>query len=459
MTLVWGQAQDNSGLVFKRLFMDYQTLHGGDFGAFKDYTDGFEVGYVFPAMKNLDIYIPLKVGLGNRNDEVINNRLIGLDIQGQYHFLNNPNIISPYILAGAGGVYENSDSFNLQFPIGFGIDFKIASQAYFTWQSEFRPSTNEDKHNFHHGLGFKYMFGGKKEVVIPEVVSDMDGDGIADEMDACPTIPGLEAFMGCPDTDNDGIQDSKDACPEYPGLKELDGCPDTDGDGISDAEDQCPNIAGLKENNGCPAVDTDNDGVIDKDDACPDVPGSILLKGCPDTDNDGIADNEDACPNTAGLARFQGCPDTDGDGVSDNIDKCPTTAGPADNDGCPRITTVDREVLEFAMKAVQFEHSKATLKRESYGVLNQIRDIMNRYPDYYLEIGGHTDNTGADELNQRLSEQRARACYEYLLSENIPTERMRYVGYGENRPIADNETYAGRSLNRRVEFNLSPGGF
>jgi outer membrane protein OmpA-like peptidoglycan-associated protein len=463
ITLVWGQSQNNSGLVFKRLFMDYQTLHGGDFGAFRDYTDGFEVGYFFPVIDNLDVYIPLKVGLGNRSDEEINNRLLGLDIQGQYHFIQNPNIISPYFLAGVGAVYENSDSFNLQFPLGIGIDFKIASNAYFTWQSEFRPSTNEDKHNFHHGLGFKYMFGGANDVVMPEeeieMVTDTDGDGINDEMDDCPTIPGLAAFKGCPDTDNDGIQDSKDDCPEYPGLKELNGCPDTDGDGVSDAEDQCPNIAGIKENNGCPGTDTDGDGVLDMNDACPNLAGSLLTKGCPDSDNDGIADNEDRCPYKAGLTRFNGCPDTDGDGVSDNIDQCPNTAGPADNNGCPRISTADREVLEFAMKAVQFEHSRATLKRESFAVLNQIRDIMNRYPDYKLEIGGHTDSTGGDELNRRLSNDRAKACYNYLISQSIPASRINYVGYGETKPIADNDTYAGRSLNRRVEFNLSPGGF
>ena len=109
------------------------------------------------------------------------------------------------------------------------------------------------------------------------------------------------------------------------------------------------------------------------------------------------------------------------------------------------------------MKAVQFELGKATLKSESYSILNQIADIMRRYPDYVLSIEGHTDNTGSVDVNQRLSESRAKACYEYLAQKGIPASRLKYKGYGQSRPIADNSTYSGRTLNRRVEFNLVPG--
>ena len=152
-----------------------------------------------------------------------------------------------------------------------------------------------------------------------------------------------------------------------------------------------------------------------------------------------------------------GCPDTDKDGLEDSKDKCPNTYGPISNGGCPIIEAADREVLTFAMKAVQFQLGKATLVNESYGVLNQIVSIMNKYPDYKLSIDGHTDNTGAAEVNRKLSENRAKACYDYLLSKGIPANRMAYQGFGPTRPIADNSTYSGRTLNRRVEFNLTPG--
>lgn len=232
------------------------------------------------------------------------------------------------------------------------------------------------------------------------------------------------------------------------------GCPDSDNDSIADKDDKCPNEAGPASNLGCPIADTDGDGIADPDDKCPEVAGTIALAGCPDGDGDGIADGEDDCPDVAGLAKFKGCPDTDRDGVVDKADRCPTTPGPASNNGCPEIEEEDKEVLEFATRAVQFETGKAALKRESYGVLDQIVDILNKYPNYYLTIGGHTDSVGSSAINQRLSEKRAKACYDYILSKGVAAKRISYAGYGETQPIADNMNREGRKLNRRTEFNI-----
>src|SRR5690606_4439453 len=135
----------------------------------------------------------------------------------------------------------------------------------------------------------------------------------------------------------------------------------------------------------------------------------------PDRDGDGIEDRYDDCPDVPGLTAFAGCPDTDGDGIPDPKDACPNTAGPASNNGCPVIEKADREVLTFAMRAVQFELGKATLKPDSYSILNQIVNILKKYPDYHLVIEGHTDNTGSADVNQRLSESRAKSCYDYLV--------------------------------------------
>jgi outer membrane protein OmpA-like peptidoglycan-associated protein len=351
-----------------------------------------------------------------------------------YYPLNNPINFSPYLLAGAGGVYQGMDSFNVQTPVGIGLDVKIARNAYFNIQSEYRWSSAENNSNFNHGIGFKYFFG-RKEVDTVQVLPvlevpkvDTDMDGIFDNEDSCPTVAGLAVFRGCPDTDGDGVEDGRDDCPVIAGLVEFNGCPDSDGDGIKDGEDKCPS-----------------------------VPGVAAFGGCPDTDGDGIEDAMDKCPTFAGISAFQGCPDTDMDGTEDSKDKCPKTYGPISNSGCPVIEAADREVLTFAMKAVQFQLGKATLVNESYGVLNQIVNIMNKYPDYKLSIDGHTDNTGTAEVNRKLSENRAKACYDYLQSKGIPASRMSYQGFGPTKPIADNSTYSGRTLNRRVEFNLTPG--
>jgi len=283
-------------------------------------------------------------------------------------------------------------------------------------------------------------------------VIDTDKDGVADADDKCPTEAGM--LNGCPDSDKDGVADKDDACPTAAGT--LNGCPDSDNDGIADKDDACPTVAGKTNTKGCP--DKDNDGTADKDDQCPDKPGPY--EGCPDTDNDGVADHKDKCPNQP-AATADGCPakpvakDSDNDGIDDSIDRCPTTFGVAANNGCPEIKKETKERLAFAMSAVQFETAKASLKSQSFAVLDEIVDIMRQYPDYNLAIGGHTDNVGDDDGNLRLSTERAKTCYDYLVFRGIKTARLRYAGFGELRPLGDNNTPEGRELNRRVEFELT----
>jgi len=167
-------------------------------------------------------------------------------------------------------------------------------------------------------------------------------------------------------------------------------------------------------------------------------------------------DFADRCPDKAGIAAYQGCPDTDGDGLDDGRDKCPNSPGPVANNGCPEIKVEDKKTLDVAMRSVQFETGKATLKVDSYKILSQIVTIMNKYPDYSLSIQGHTDNTGTAPRNQVLSENRAKSCYEFLIGSGVAPERLSFVGFGESRPIASNDTLRGRALNRRVEFKMVP---
>jgi hypothetical protein len=136
------------------------------------------------------------------------------------------------------------------------------------------------------------------------------------------------------DQDGDGIPDDRDRCPDVPGSLRFFGCPDSDGDGIPDYVDRCPEVAGPVSSRGCP--DTDGDGVVDRLDECPSIPGT--LNGCPDRDGDGVKDEFDACPDVKGLFRFGGCPDTDGDNIPDHVDKCPDKPGKYENGGCPAET-------------------------------------------------------------------------------------------------------------------------
>ena len=265
---------------------------------------------------------------------------------------------------------------------------------------------------------------------------------------------GIVIKFGSKDTDKDGIPDNKDACPEVAGLKEFNGCPDTDGDGIADKDDACPQVKGLKEFNGCP--DTDGDGIPDKDDACPEVAGPKEFNGCPDTDGDGIADKDDKCPDVAGPAENAGCPwpDTDGDGVLDKDDLCPEVAGPASNKGCPEPDEKEQKQLNQYAKTILFDTGKATIKFESAEVLNQILNVLKKYPNSRFRIEGHTDSTGKKAKNMILSQNRADAVKVYLIQGGIDASRLESQGFGPEKPIASNKNKKGRELNRRVEINL-----
>ncbi|MBC7884674.1 MAG: hypothetical protein H7X99_04325, partial [Saprospiraceae bacterium] len=241
-----------SGITFKKLFLDYQSQNGGNISNFKDYRHGMEIGYQRLLTNNIGISLPARYGVVESfRDSIkgLTKTILSLDLQFQYHFTAEGRRVIPYLTAGAGGVYETEGDFNIQFPVGIGFNFKLASNAFINIQSEFRYSLSENRNNLQHGLGFLYLFGKTAEpepVIIPEeiVKPDSDNDGIIDELDLCPNAFGSREMNGCPDKDGDNIADYLDKCPDQNGLKEFNGCPDSDADGVSDNEDECPKVAG-----------------------------------------------------------------------------------------------------------------------------------------------------------------------------------------------------------------------
>ncbi len=229
---------------------------------------------------------------------------------------------------------------------------------------------------------------------------------------------------------------------------------DTDGDGVKNFKDECRGtVAGaIVDERGC-EKDSDGDGVVDRLDECPGTPQGVRVndRGCEyDSDKDGVGDSRDRCPGTPAGAKVDqyGCElDSDNDGVVDSKDKCPNTpAGtPVDESGCELAQ-------DFKLEGVNFEFDSAKLTSDSIAKLNEAVAILKRNADDKIEIAGHTDSQGAEAYNQGLSERRAQAVADYLVSMGANASNLTVKGYGESQPVADNSTKAGRAANRRVEL-------
>ena len=340
--------------------------------------------------------------------------------------LSNKKFI-PFIIGGYGlSNFENDSEADGYFPSrsagrtifgGIGFDIFFTEKISLKLLSSYRSSSENGSFNHIQNVAaLTFNFGGR----------DSDKDGITDKKDKCPEIPGLKEFEGCPDTDGDSVPDNKDGCPEDFGLVELNGCPDYDNDGIIDKNDSCPNESGLEEFNGCP--DSDEDGVIDGEDKCPDISGDPENEGCP-------------------------WPDTDGDSISDNIDSCPDQPGTIENSGCPELSS--EIVITINELSTQINFAAASFRIQGKSVkeaLIEIKILLDDNPDGNLVIEGHTSSDGDEEDNLKLSKNRADAVRNYLISVGVNPERLKTEGYGEERPLSDNDTMEGRLSNRRVQF-------
>jgi outer membrane protein OmpA-like peptidoglycan-associated protein len=160
--------------------------------------------------------------------------------------------------------------------------------------------------------------------------------------------------------------------------------------------------------------------------------------------------------------------DEDGDGVFDRRDRCPGT--PANtlvhHNGCPLKEYPDSpaamesepdepaEVVRVELD-VKFDFDKSVVKEDSQADIKSLADFMKQYPQTTTVVEGHTDSIGTDAYNQGLSERRANAVRDVLVNQHgIETSRVTPVGYGESQPVADNDTDAGRAINRRVEAEV-----
>ncbi|MEJ2050406.1 MAG: OmpA family protein [Calditrichota bacterium] len=320
--------------------------------------------------------------------------------------------INPMINIGTGTEYFLGDNTALD------LSIRYHHLPFQKWDMSGLGDVNTG--NIEMRLGLDFFFGGQQ---------DRDHDGIIDKDDHCPDDPedkdGFQDQDGCPDLDNDqdGIVDAKDKCPDVAedqdGFQDQDGCPDLDNDqdGIPDVKDQCPNLAedrdGYQDSDGCPDLDNDSDGIPDSVDQCPDQPETV----------NGYQD-QDGCP-----------------------DEKPSPPKP-EPESQLKIIREKPMILE----GVNFEFNSSNLTRNSKRILDLVLGTLRAHPAMEVQIRGYTDSVGDPTYNPRLSQLRAEAVRQYLISQGIAGSRLKAVGFGEEYPIASNATKEGRSKNRRIEI-------
>lgn len=145
--------------------------------------------------------------------------------------------------------------------------------------------------------------------------------------------------------------------------------------------------------------------------------------------------------------------DSDGDGVTDDMDQCPGTAAGTrvDSVGCPLPVA---QVASIKLK-VNFGFDSTVVQEQYFADLNELAEFLKRFEDLQVDVEGHTDSTGPEDYNQQLSQRRAQAVVDMLVNQyGIAAQRLEAKGYGEDKPVASNDTEEGRAENRRVMATL-----
>jgi outer membrane protein OmpA-like peptidoglycan-associated protein len=244
---------------------------------------------------------------------------------------------------------------------------------------------------------------------------------------------------------------------------------DLDGDGVLDDQDRCPTIFGSPENNGC-LVEVDKVNENDTSDPCATlseadcakikIPPTAVAQESIDTskseptlpldsDKDGIPDNQDNCPNIAGVAENNGCL-----AVKEVVIETSTPDASQAPSSKVKVTEAERKIIDNAISSVAFITGSSKLTQYSKGLLDKVATVLIKNSNYNLLIRGHTDSSGDEALNFTLSQDRAKSTFSYLALQGVSKNRMSHSGFGQRRPIASNETKKGRLKNRRVELKL-----
>lgn len=348
---------------------------------------------------------------------------------------------------------DEINRFDAFFPVGVGMEVRLASQLLLDFQVG-TAMTLTDKINgivigdpkdgwFNYGVGF--VVTGKTGR------DDTDRDGLYDdeEEDKYGTDPEN------PDTDGDGLKDGEEVKTYRTDPKN----PDTDGDGLKDGEE-------VKTYTTDPLrADTDGDGLKDGAEVMTHGTNPKLA----DTDGEGLSDGDEVMSVKTDPLKA----DTDGDLLTDADELNKYRSDPLRRDtdngsvddgtevrrGTDPLNPADDVVKEeikigevIILEGINFETNSANITPDSEDRLMKAYNTMVNNPNIQVEISGHTDSRGSNSANQSLSERRAASVKDWLVSKGIDGNRITTVGYGEDQPIAPNDTQENMLKNRRIEF-------
>lgn len=389
---------------------------------------GLGVGFIDPGSKrDIDSDPAALLTFGTRFNSVwggevaamFGNDISLLGVRALYHLNELPGAWTPFVSFGAGISDPKPGSRDTTALVGVGVKHPINDNLGLRGEVNAHQGFDSGATDLSLFVGVTWSWGGgvtPAAVAQPSAPADSDGDGVEDASDRCSRSPA-------------GSRVGADGCM-------VDG--DADGDGVADSRDDCSGTpAGTRvDAQGCPADrDSDDDGVMDSTDKCPNSPSGVKV------------DAAGCTPVTTAIG------DSDADGVADDKDKCSATPGGAkvDADGCTLKLT---KKVGITLK-LNFDTDKADIKPDFADEIGKVATFMRQYPGTSVVIEGHTDNTGNGDYNQKLSQRRAEAVADSLVRDHgIAGNRVKAIGFGDTRPIAGNDTSAGRAQNRRVEADI-----
>jgi outer membrane protein OmpA-like peptidoglycan-associated protein len=404
------------------------------------------------------------------NEEELEVDLIPIDLRIRFEPVGwKMKDVNPYFYVGGGvtnyKIKKNpvpavnqtdtakTDGWEPFIPVGLGLEVRLSKQVLLDFSAGGATTFTDEINNvtlggpndgwFNFGLGLVVTGKGGK--------SDSDRDGLWDEDEENIYATDPEN----PDTDGDGLKDGEEVKTYNTDPKN----PDTDGDSLKDGDEvkihlTKPNMA-----------DTDADGLKDGDEINTYRTNPLNQ----DTDNDGLTDGQEVNTNKTDPLKS----DTDGDSLSDGDEvlrhvtnplKMDTDNGSVDDGtevrrGTNPLIASDDVVREeivigqvIVLVGINFETNSARITPDSEERLQSTLSTLKNNPNIEVEISGHTDSRGSNQSNQVLSENRANSVKEWLVAHGIASERITTIGYGENNPIAPNDSPENMLKNRRIEF-------